>query len=139
MVLADNSYPLADAIWTMFVFFAWFVWLWLLFTVFSDLFRRRDVSGWGKFGWTVAVLVLPFFGVFAYLISQGRSMGERQVADRQTAQRQFDDYVRSVSGNGHSSAAEISQAKELLDSGAITPSEFETIKQKALAGAGHAH
>ena len=77
MVLADSGYPLANAMWTMFVFFALVIWLWLLFAVFADLFRRKDVSGWGKAGWVVLVLVLPFIGVLIYLITQGDAMGER--------------------------------------------------------------
>jgi len=133
-VLASTDYPLASVMWTMVVFFMWILWIWLLITIFSDLFRRRDVSGWGKAGWTVMLLVLPFLGVFIYLISQGHAMQDRAMADQKASKAQFDDYVRSVSsnGNGHS-ASEIGQAKRLLDSGAITTDEFETLKAKALA------
>ena len=133
-VLASTDYPLASVMWTMVVFFMWILWIWLLITIFSDLFRRRDVSGWGKAGWTVMLLVLPFLGVFIYLISQGHAMQDRAINDQKQSKAQFDDYVRSVSsnGNGHS-ASEIGQAKQLLDSGAITTDEYETLKAKALA------
>src|SRR5215203_1260368 len=77
MYLAAD-YPLMDIIWTMFVFFAWVIWFWLLITVFSDLFRRHDTSGWGKAAWSLFVIVLPYLGVFVYLISQGKEMAERR-------------------------------------------------------------
>jgi len=135
MIEAASNYPLASAIWTMFVFFAWVVWIWLLFMVFADVFRRRDLSGLGKAGWSVFVLLVPFIGVLVYLIAQGSQMSDRRVAEAQDAQRQFDAHVRAVSGsNGHAATSQISEAKSLLDSGAITDSEFEQLKQKALAG-----
>src|SRR3954452_24682384 len=133
-VLASTDSPLLNVMWTMVVFFMWILWIWLLITVFSDLFRRRDVSTGGKVLWTVALLVLPFLGVFIYLISQGHAMQDRAMEDQKASKAQFDDYVRSVSsnGNGHS-ASEIGQAKQLLDSGAINADEFEALKAKALA------
>ncbi len=134
MVEAASSYPLLDVFWTMIVFFAWCIWIWLLITIFVDLFGRKDIGGWGKAGWTVLVLVLPFIGVLAYLISQSTAMADRRMAQAQAQQASFDSYVKSVaaSSDGHG-AAEISRAKELLDSGAITPEEFESLKQKALS------
>jgi Phospholipase_D-nuclease N-terminal len=132
VVLADSSsYPLLNVIWTMIVFFAWVIWIWLLITIFADLFRRSDVSGWGKAGWVVVLLVLPFIGVLVYLIAQSRGMAERRNLDARAAKSQFDSYVRSVSAEGKP-ADQIAKGKELLDSGAITPQEFEVLKQKAL-------
>ena|SRR5947208_15177551 len=133
MFEASSSYPLANAIWTMFVFFAWVIWIWLLITVFMDLFRRHDVSGWGKAGWVALLLVLPFVGVMIYLIAQSKGMAERREAEAQAAQKSFDSYVRSVSPNGHNAASEIGQAKDLLDAGSITQDEFDKLKAKALA------
>ena len=134
MSLADSSssYPLLNLIWTMIVFFAWVIWIWLLITIFADLFRRSDVSGWAKAAWVVVLLVLPFIGVLIYLIAQSRGMAERRGQDMQQAQSQFDSYVRSVSTQTQP-AEQIARGKQLLDSGAITPQEFETLKQKALA------
>ena len=132
VLAADNGYPLLDVMWTMFAFFMWMIWIWLLISIFSDLFRRPDLSGWGKAGWTALVLVLPFIGVFVYLISQGSHMQDRRVADEQAA-IESRGYVRPSSSNGHN-YGEISEAKHLLDEGAITPAEFDKIKQKALAG-----
>ena len=127
------SYPFLDLMWTMLVFFLWIMWIWLLFTVFADIFRRHDLSGWGKAGWLIFAILLPFLGVFIYLITQNVGMTERNL-ERSRAQRdQFDDYVRTTAGGGGGAAAEIDKAKQLLDSGAITQSEFDAIKQKALA------
>jgi Short C-terminal domain len=131
--LLAASYPFLDVFWTMMVFFLWVLWLWILFTVFADIFRRDDLSGWGKAGWIVFTIVLPYLGVFIYLITQSQGMTQRNL-DRARAQRaQFDDYVRSTAGSGGGAAAEIDRAKALLDSGAIDQAEFEAIKRKALA------
>src|SRR5262245_46755431 len=139
-VAAD--YPFADVMWTMLVFFLWVIWFWLLITVFADVFRRHDLSGWGKAGWLIFVILLPFLGVFIYLITQSRSMAERNVRDAQAAQSRFDEHIKSVAGAGGGggaggagggAAAEIEKAKQLLDSGAITQEEFDAIKRKALA------
>ena len=126
------AYTFGQVMWTMLVFFAWILFFWLLFVVFGDLFRRHDISGWGKAGWTIFVIFLPYLGIFVYLITQGKQMGERRMAEMQQAQTQMDTYVRSVAGSGNS-AEQIAKAKELLDSGAITQAEFDQLKAKALA------
>lgn len=131
MYQAASDYPLMDVFWTMIVFFFWVIWIWLLFTIFADLFSRRDIGGWAKAGWTVLVLVLPFVGVLAYLISQSSAMAERRMAQVQASQASFDSYVRSVATTTPA-ASEISQAKQLLDSGAITSEEYEALKRKVL-------
>ena len=131
MVIAAD-YPFLDVIWTMLVFFAWVIWFWLLITILGDVFRRQDLSGIGKVGWTVFVIVLPFLGVLIYLGTQSKHMAERNMRDAKQAQAQMDDYVRSVATEG-GAAAEIERAKKLLDSGSISQTEFEQIKQKALA------
>jgi hypothetical protein len=129
------SYPFLDAMWTMFIFFLWILWFWLLFTVFADIFRRHDLSGWGKTGWLVFCIILPFLGVFIYLITQSDGMGQRNIERAQQQQQQFDSYVRQAAGSGGGSGAagEIERAKALLDNGTITQAEFDAIKQKALA------
>jgi hypothetical protein len=130
MVLATD-YPFLDILWTMLVFFAWVIWFWLLITVFSDLFRRHDLSGWAKAAWIVFVIVVPYIGVFVYLIANNKGMTERRAKEVQAAQSQLDDYVRTTAGSG-GAAAEIDKAKQLLDSGAITQDEFDKLKAKAL-------
>jgi hypothetical protein len=117
----------------MLIFFAWVIWFWLLITVFADLFRRKDTSGFAKVLWIIFVIILPFLGVFIYLIAEHEGMTERNIRQAQAQQAQMDQYVRSVAAGG-GAAAEIEKAKGLLDSGAITQGEFDAIKQKALAG-----
>jgi hypothetical protein len=130
MLAAD--YPFLDLFWTMLIFFLWILWIWLLFTIFGDIFRRHDISGWAKTAWIVFVIVLPFLGVFIYLITQNVGMTERNLERTRAQREQLDDYVRQTAGSG-GAAAEIDKAKQLLDSGAITQAEFEALKQKALA------
>jgi hypothetical protein len=126
------SYPFLDVIWTMVIFFVWILWFALLFRVWGDIFRRHDLSGLGKTGWLIFTIVVPFLGVFIYLITQNEAMTQREL-DRAQAQRaQFDDYVRSTATSG-GATAEIEKAKGLLDTGAITQAEFDALKQKALA------
>jgi Short C-terminal domain/Phospholipase_D-nuclease N-terminal len=131
MVVA-TSYPFLNILWSMIIFFAWVIFIWIAITVLVDVFRRRDLSGWGKAFWTVFVIVLPFLGVLIYLISYHEGMADRRVKDSKEAQAQFDDYVRTTAGTG-GAAAEIEKAKQLLDSGAIDQAEFDAIKAKALA------
>lgn len=127
-----SSYPFLDVMWTMLVFFLWVLWFWFLFMVFADVFRRHDLSGWGKAGWLIFVIILPFLGVFIYFITQSEGMTQRNIDRAQRQQAQFDDYVRTTAGGGGGATAEIERAKGLLDSGAITQTEFEALKQKAL-------
>ena len=130
MIAAD--YPFLDVFWTMLVFFVWVAWFMLLFRVIGDIFRRHDIGGGMKVLWLIFVIVLPFLGVFIYLIVENNGMAERNMQQLQARQQANDAYIQSVAGSG-GSAAEIEKAKELLDSGAITQSEFDALKQKALA------
>ena len=132
-MLIAADYPFMDVFWSMLVFFLWLAWLLLLFRVFADIFRRHDISGWGKAAWCVFVIVLPFLGVLIYLIANGDEMAKRDVERSQAARAEFDDYVKTVADTG-GPAAEIDKAKQLLDSGAITQAEFDSLKAKALAG-----
>ena len=134
MVLASD-YPFLDILGTMLIFFAWVIWFWILIRVFGDLFRRHDISGWGKAAWTFFVIIIPFVGVLIYLIAHGQEMGQRDIEQAQAQQAQFDQYVKSVAGSegGGGAAAEIAHAKSLLDSGAITQAEFDALKAKALS------
>src|SRR4051794_3028688 len=130
--MLGSNYPLLDVIWTMALFFLWVLWFWLLFTVFGDIFRRNDLSGWGKTGWLIFTICLPFLGVFVYLISQSQGMTERNLERARGQQAQMDEYVRETAGGG-GAAEEIDKAKKLLDTGTITQAEFDAIKQRALA------
>ena len=129
MLAAD--YPFLDVMWTMLVFFAWIIWFWLLITVFTDVFRRHDASGFAKVLWIIFVIVLPFLGVFVYMIANHEGMSQRSVKEVRAQQQATDEYIRSVAGSG-GAAAEIEKAKGLLDSGAITQAEYVAMKAKAL-------
>jgi hypothetical protein len=125
-------------VWTMFVFFGWILWFWLLIMVYTDMFRRRDIGGGAKTLWVIFTLLVPFIGVLTYLITQGRSMGERREQEAQRQRSAMDEYVRSVAatstnGSGSNGADEIVKAKSLLDSGAITADEYDAMKRKVLA------
>ena len=126
------SYPFLDVFWDILIIFTWVIFIWIAITVLIDVFRRHDISGWGKAVWVVFVVILPWIGVLAYLIVNHDGMSERRMKEAQTAQAQFDDYVRATAGSG-GAVAEIDKAKQLLDSGAITQAEFDAIKAKALA------
>jgi hypothetical protein len=130
MLIADADFPFLEFLWTMIIFFGWVIYIWIAITVLIDVFRRHDIGGWGKAGWTVFIIVLPFLGVLVYLIAQHEGMRERSAKQAQAQQQQFDQYVREAAGG---SAAEIAKAKELLDAGAITQAEFDAIKAKALS------
>jgi Short C-terminal domain/Phospholipase_D-nuclease N-terminal len=129
-VLASD-YPFLDILWTMFIFFLFIIWIWILITVFVDIFRRKDVGGGSKALWIIFVIILPYLGVLIYLIANHDGMADRNLAQMQQQKAATDDYIRSVSGG---SAAEIEKAKALLDSGAITQAEYDSLKAKALAG-----
>jgi Phospholipase_D-nuclease N-terminal/Short C-terminal domain len=131
-VLVASDYPFLDVFWTMLVFFVWVAWFMLLFRIIGDIFRRHDVGGGSKVLWLIFVIVLPFLGVFIYLIANNNGMNERSLERAQAQQQQAEQYIRSAAGSG-GAAGEIEKAKQLLDSGAITQSEFDAIKQKALA------
>ena len=131
-MLIAADYPFLDVLWTMLIFFAWVIWFWLLITVFADIFRRKDLGGGAKTLWIIFTILLPFLGVFIYLLTNHEGMTERNVRQAQAQQAQFDDYVKNVASSG-GAAAEIEKAKALLDSGAITQAEYDSLKQKALA------
>jgi hypothetical protein len=126
------DYPFLNILWTMIIFFTWVVWIWMMVVILTDVFRRRDISGWGKAVWVIFLIVLPFIGVLCYLIFEHNGMAERQAEAARGQKAQVDDYVRSVASSG-GPAAEIDKAKQLLDSGAINQTEFDALKAKALA------
>jgi phospholipase D-like protein/putative oligomerization/nucleic acid binding protein len=130
MVIA-TSYPFLGIFWSMLVFFAWVIYIWIAIVVLIDVFRRHDTSGWAKAGWVIFIIVVPFLGVLVYLIVNHQGMAERRAKETQVAQDQFDEYVRKTASTG-GAANEIEKAKQLLDNGTITQAEFDAIKAKAL-------
>ena len=132
MLLTAADYPFLDVFWSMIIFFFWVIWIWIVITVLIDIFRRNDIGGFAKAAWVIFVVILPWLGVLIYLIAQHDGMQKRSM-DQVAAQKQaFDSQVRAAAGSG-GTATEIAQAKELLDSGAITQAEFESLKARALA------
>ena len=129
MVFAAD-YPLLNIFWSMVIFFAWVIWIWMVVAVLADVFRRHDISGWAKAAWTVLIIVLPFLGVLSYLIANSAEMAERNERGSRAARSEFDQHVETVGAGG--AAAEIEKAKNLRDSGAINQSEFDALKAKAL-------
>jgi hypothetical protein len=127
------TYPLADLFGTMLGLFVFFIWFWLLIVVFGDIFRSQDLSGVAKMLWVVFVIILPFLGIFVYLIARGGKMHERAAAQAAQQQKAFDNYVKQTAGSGSNPAEELEKLSDLRKQGTITDAEFEAQKQKILA------
>jgi hypothetical protein len=130
-LLIPATYTFLNVFWDILIIFAWILFIWVAIICFTDIFRRHDISGWGKAAWIVLIVIIPWIGVLIYLIANHDGMAERSEKQSRAAQAQFDDYVRQTAGAG-GPASEIETAKKLLDSGAITQAEFDSIKAKAL-------
>jgi hypothetical protein len=131
-VIVAADYPLLNVFWTIIIVFAWVAWFWVLIIVISDLFSRHDIGGWAKALWMLFVIVVPFLGVFIYVISQGKGMTERRDRQVKASQQEFDSYVRQVAATD-GPADQIAKAKQLLDNGTIDQAEFDRLKAQALA------
>ena len=127
------DYPVLGAFWTLLWIVLWVIWLFLLFRVIFDIFRDHDLSGWSKALWLIFVIVLPFLGVFVYIIARGREMGERDIQEAQARQQQFDSYVREAAASGGGTADELSKLADLKERGVISDAEFEQQKARLLA------
>ena len=126
------DYPLLGAIWTMFIFFLWIAWLFLLFKIFGDIFRSKDMGGGAKAAWCIFVILAPFLGTFIYVIARGQGMGERDIEAFRAQQAQFEAYVKETAGSG-TSADELAKLADLKAKGVLTDAEFEAQKAKLLA------
>ncbi|MFD4862109.1 SHOCT domain-containing protein [Streptomyces atratus] len=134
-----DDYPLLNLFWTMLWFFLWIMWLFLLFKVISDIFRSDDLGGWGKAGWLIVALVLPYLGVLVYVIVRGKSMGKRDIKEVQQREAAFKAYVREAAGTSGASGPQkgghvddLAKLAELKDKGAITDEEYQRAKTKLL-------
>jgi hypothetical protein len=133
-VLASSSYPLLNVFWTIFEFFLWVIWIWILITVFIDIFRSHDLSGVAKALWFLFVLFIPLIGVLVYLIVRGSSMHERAVAQARHQDQEFRQYVQQAAATAPASTADqLSKLADLRDRGVISAEEFEREKAKVLA------
>jgi hypothetical protein len=120
----EGGYTYSNFLMNMLGVFAFVVWFWLLVVIFGDLFRRHDISGWGKALWLIALVLFSYLGIFAYLITQGRGMAERNAQQAQQAR----DELRSVVG--FSAADELTKLDQLKKSGSITDDEFKRLRAK---------
>ncbi|MFG2944457.1 SHOCT domain-containing protein [Streptomyces adustus] len=126
------DYPLLSTFWTMLWFFLWILWFVLLFRIIVDIFRDDSLGGWGKAGWLIFVVVLPFLGVFVYVIARGKNMGRRQIEQAQAQKAEFDSYIRQTATTP-SSVDQLAKLSELRSKGDITDEEFRRAKEKILA------
>jgi type VI protein secretion system component VasK len=134
MALASSGYPLLDAFWTMLIFFLWILWFFLLFWIIFDIFRSDDLSGWGKAGWLIFVIILPFLGVFVYAIARGKKMTEHQVHAAQQQDQAMRQYIReTTASSATSSADELAKLAQLHEQGILTDQEFAAQKAKLLS------
>jgi hypothetical protein len=124
--------PLLDLFWAMLWFFLFFLWIWLLIGIFSDIFRSQDLGGWGKALWIFFVIVLPMLGVLVYVIARGKGMAERSVQQAQANEAATQEYIKGVAGST-SSADEIEKLAALRDRGVLTDAEFQAQKAALLA------
>jgi hypothetical protein len=115
--------------WSMLWFFMFFLWIWLLITIFGDIFRSHDLGGWGKAAWSIFVIVTPYLGVFVYLIARGKGMGERQLEEMRRRDEMFRGYVKEAAGTG-SEVDQLAQLATLRADGVIDEQEFQAMKAK---------
>ncbi|QKW20039.1 SHOCT domain-containing protein [Kitasatospora sp. NA04385] len=138
-----DNYPLLNIFWTMLELFLWILWFFLLFKIITDIFRSEDMGGWGKAGWTIFVILLPFLGVLVYLIARGGSMHQRDAEQARKADAAFQDYVRRAAGTGGASSGggagstghveDLAKLADLKSSGALSEEEYQRAKEKLLA------
>ena len=134
MLAATYQYPILDFFLTMLYFFLFVIWIWLLITVFIDIFRSHDMGGWAKALWVIFIIVLPFLGVFVYLIARGGKMHERAAQQAAQQQKAFDQYVKQTAGSAADTTADqLSKLADLKSQGVLTDAEFEAQKAKILA------
>ena len=132
MTLAE--FGTGEVFWSMLWFFLFFIWIWLLVVVFGDIFRSHDLGGWSKALWTIFIIVVPYLGVFVYLIARGHKMQEHAVESAQAQDQAMRQYVQNVTGSGAGSpATEVARLADLRDKGVISDAEFEQAKAKALS------
>jgi hypothetical protein len=131
MFLAD--WQVGEVLWVMFWFTLLFLWIWLLISVFADIFRSRDLSGFAKFLWVVFVVFFPYLGVFVYLIARGHKMGEHALAAAQAQDAAARAYIQDAAGTQASAADELSRLADLHSRGVISDAEFASLKQKVVS------
>ncbi len=133
MRLFAAEWGTGEVFWSMLWFFLFFIWIWLLIIVFSDIFRSHDLSGWVKAIWIIFVILVPYLGVFVYLIARGHKMQDHAIEDAKAQDAAFRQYVQSAAGSGTSSADELARLADLKAQGVLSEDEFQKAKAKVLA------
>jgi hypothetical protein len=128
-MLFASEFQVGQVLWSMFWFFLFFLWIWLVISIFSDIFRSDDLSGVSKAAWSIFVIAVPYLGVFVYLIARGDSMGKRQASDAQASQDAMQSYIRDAAGG---SAGELATLAELHSSGKLSDDEYARAKAKSI-------
>jgi hypothetical protein len=133
MSLFAAEWGTGQVFWSILWFFLFFIWLWMLIVVFGDIFRSDDLSGWGKALWSIFIIVVPYLGVFVYLIARGGKMGARVAADAKAQDEAFQQYVRQTAGTSvASTAGELERLAQLHNQGVLNDAEYAQAKAKAL-------
>ena len=134
LAASSSSYPLLNIFWSMFIFFLWVIWIWILIWIFIDIFRSNDLSGWAKALWFLFVLFIPLIGVLVYVIARGGSMHERAAQQAQQEDAEFRSYVQQAAASSPASTADqLAKLADLRDRGVISAEDFEREKAKVLA------
>ncbi|WP_030056990.1 MULTISPECIES: SHOCT domain-containing protein [Streptomyces] len=133
------DYPVLNIFWTMLELFLWILWFFLLFKIITDIFRSHDLSGWGKAGWLVLVIILPLIGVLVYLIARGQSMGKRDAEQAQQTEAAVKAYIRDAAGSppdtgdgDRSHVDDLARLADLKEKGAISDEEYQKAKDRLL-------
>ena len=126
------TWGVGQVFWSMIWFFLFFMWIWLVITIFADILRSKDLSGWGKALWSIFIIFVPFLGVLVYLIARGGSMSERSMQQAQSDEQAFREYVQQTAASGQSAAEQLQTLADLHDRGKISDEEFASLKAQAL-------
>jgi hypothetical protein len=131
-LLLAAEFGSGQVLWSMLWFFLFFMWIMLIFMIFGDIIRSHDMGGWAKAAWSIFIIIVPFFGIFIYLIVRGGSMSERQAEAAKSSQEAQQDYIRNVAGSGTSEADQLSKLSDLHTAGKLDDSEYASAKAKVL-------
>ena len=131
--MLGSEFGTGQVFWSMLWFFLFFIWIWILITVFADIFRSHDLSGWAKGLWVIFVILLPYLGVFVYLIARGHKMSEHALEAAQAQDAAARQYIQSAAGSGGSAADELARLADLKDKGVIDDAEFQRLKAKVVS------
>ena len=131
--MLGSDFGSGQVFWSLLWFFLFFIWIWILITVFADIFSSHDLSGWGKALWVIFVILMPYLGVFVYLIARGHKMSEHALEAAQAQDAAARQYIQNAAGTGGSAADELARLADLKDKGVIDDAEFQRLKAKVVS------